>query len=260
MPYQRRLVFQTPLLHWQELTLLHAAPTWSEEYHVAGPRLLLPLSASFECQLDGLMGGLGGVCDATQGLWLTPEEGYRMRQPIAHQRIMVLAVDAAETSAPRRFAISMADRLQLHSAAAAVARGAIDALAVEETLVALLHGCLQIVPHITSGRAHPAVERARAWLASDPTRDDSLSDIARAAHCSPFHLMRLFRRHTGRTLHQQRTQLRLALALVRLASGEADLNTLAADLGFSSHSHFSAAFRRATGQTPGQVRSNLTAH
>lgn len=44
-------------------------------------------------------------------------------------------------------------------------------------------------------------------------------------------------------------QLRLARAL-HLLGDNAGLTGLALDLGFSSHSHFSAAFKRAYGQTP----------
>ena len=63
-------------------------------------------------------------------------------------------------------------------------------------------------------------------------------------------LCRLFRRHTGMTLHEYRTELRLRDALDRLASRRGDLTRIALDLGFSSHSHFTAAFRRAFGMTP----------
>jgi AraC-like DNA-binding protein len=47
--------------------------------------------------------------------------------------------------------------------------------------------------------------------------------------------------------------LRLARALVELPHAD-DLSTLALEVGFSSHSHFSAAFRRAFGCTPSQFR------
>ena len=47
--------------------------------------------------------------------------------------------------------------------------------------------------------------------------------------------------------------VRLRASLDRVAAGE-DLSALAFDLGFSSHSHFSASFRRAFGVTPSRVR------
>jgi AraC-like DNA-binding protein len=63
---------------------------------------------------------------------------------------------------------------------------------------------------------------------------------------------------TGSSIHQYRLQLRLGIALERLAGGEVDLARLAVDLGFAHHSHFSACFRRVYGYTPGQARSTLT--
>jgi AraC-like DNA-binding protein len=57
----------------------------------------------------------------------------------------------------------------------------------------------------------------------------------------------------GVPLHGYLTQLRLARALVELPHAS-DLTTLALDLGFSSHSHFTAVFRAAFGCTPSQFR------
>ena len=50
-------------------------------------------------------------------------------------------------------------------------------------------------------------------------------------------------------------ELRLGRALVELPNAT-DLTTLAFDLGFSSHSHFAAAFRRAFGCTPSHFRES----
>ena len=57
----------------------------------------------------------------------------------------------------------------------------------------------------------------------------------------------------GIPLHRYLTQLRLARALVELPHA-ADLTALALDLGFSSHSHFTARFRALFGLTPTDVR------
>jgi AraC-like DNA-binding protein len=54
-------------------------------------------------------------------------------------------------------------------------------------------------------------------------------------------------------LYRYHLRLRLARALDLLADCE-DVAALALDLGFSSHSHFSAAFRQAYGHAPGEFR------
>lgn len=102
------------------------------------------------------------------------------------------------------------------------------------------------------------LQRARRLLAADPAAMASLGALGDAAHCSPFHLARLFRRHLGLSAQQYRLRLRLAAALERLAAGERDLAGLAHDLGFSSQSHFGALFRREVGVTPAQARAALT--
>ena len=76
-----------------------------------------------------------------------------------------------------------------------------------------------------------------------------------AAGASPAYLTDLFTRVEGISLHQYLTQLRLAHALVELPHTD-DLTALALDLGFSSHSHFSYAFRRGFGCTPSQFRES----
>jgi len=53
-------------------------------------------------------------------------------------------------------------------------------------------------------------------------------------------------------------RLRLARAL-DVIGGYEDLTALGLDLGFSSHSHFTAAFRETYGRTPSQFRAALRA-
>ena len=103
------------------------------------------------------------------------------------------------------------------------------------------------------------IEQVRALLAVAPDRRWRLEELARAVHCSPFHLARQFRAVTGASIASYLLRLRLALALQRLAEGEADLAGLAADLGFANHSHFGARFRSVFGASPGSVRDSLSA-
>ena len=140
---------------------------------------------------------------------------------------------------------------------------AADRLYVEETVVGLLDAVLASA-YGTGARATLPAARSRDLVhdtqcvldrrAAEPL---GLADIAQAVGASMFHLCRCFRAGTGLTLHEYRTQLRLRGALEALESGDCDLTRLALDSGFSSHSHFTAAFRRAFGDTPSRVRSAL---
>jgi AraC-like DNA-binding protein len=81
--------------------------------------------------------------------------------------------------------------------------------------------------------------------------------LAAAVHCSPYHLSRSFRAQTGYTLHGYHTQLRLRIALDRLADGATELADLSLELGFCSQSHFTNAFRASFGIPPGQAGRQL---
>ena len=91
---------------------------------------------------------------------------------------------------------------------------------------------------------------------SDPFAEPlSLHELAARLSVSPFHLARVFRRRTWYSLHAYRTQLRLRLALERLPESRGALTSLAFELGFASHSHFTDTFRREFGVPPSVVRA-----
>ena len=76
-----------------------------------------------------------------------------------------------------------------------------------------------------------------------------MADIGGAVGVSPVYLTQVFQQVEGLPLYRYHLQLRLARAL-DLLGDYSDLTGLALDLGFSSYSHFSSAFKQAYGQTP----------
>jgi AraC family transcriptional regulator len=140
----------------------------------------------------------------------------------------------------------------------------VDILHVEETVIGLL-GALLIdadTPRRASGdatarrRGLDVIEHAQAALGATLTNAMPLASVASTVGCSPFHLCRAFRRATGMTLHAYRDRLRLFLALhVVFEDRTADLTQAALHAGYSSHSHFTWAFRRTFGATPSQIRA-----
>lgn len=97
------------------------------------------------------------------------------------------------------------------------------------------------------------VDRAKLVLASELSRRWTLAEIATAVGVSPVYLTQAFAQAEGVPLYRYQLRLRLARALDLLGSYD-DLAALGLELGFSSHSHFSAAFRQAYGRTPGQFQ------
>jgi len=111
-----------------------------------------------------------------------------------------------------------------------------------------------------SGTALDHSERAEAvktYLSGRLAERITLDEIAHAVHVSPFHLARIFQEQTGVPVHRYLNQLRLRVAMERLGDStfDSDLTGLALELGFSSHSHFTDAFKKEFGKTPSEVRS-----
>lgn len=214
------------------------------------------------------------VGDSNQVIFVRPGESYRMSSPapggyaelvITPQREVLREIghtnggDLAEHPLFRRRRWVASAGLQdfrarfLHWASAS--NGAED-LAAEELVLGLLRVALQ-----TGGFRQTAVatttdrliRRTKEFLEAELSNRVLLADVGRAVGASPAYLTDLFRRVEGISLHQYLTRLRLARALVDLPHA-GDLTTLALDVGFASHSHFSAAFRRMFGCTPSEFR------
>lgn len=138
-----------------------------------------------------------------------------------------------------------------------------DLLEVEETILALLRDALETTqtawgrgrPRRTARLPRARVEAVKLLLAQRPQDRHSLSELAAAVHCSPFHLARQFRGDVGMPIHRYLTRLRLALALERLPEAKGDLSHLALDLGFASHSHLTATFAAVFGFPPSSFQS-----
>jgi AraC-like DNA-binding protein len=100
------------------------------------------------------------------------------------------------------------------------------------------------------------VDRAKLVLSADLARRWTLAEVAAAVGVSPVYLTQVFQQVEAMPLYRYQLRLRLARALDLLAEYD-DLTTLGLDLGFSSHSHFSAAFRQAYGRTPAEFQRSV---
>lgn len=159
---------------------------------------------------------------------------------------------------------------RLHAWARRAAEGApvtpVDALEVE-TLALELVSDLRLAESVPeerlSGRCRAQrrirIQRVIEALAAEPRRRRSTAELAQLAGLSPSHFCVAFRRETGRTVGEVWSSLRLCVALDRLGLGRGDLTDLALELGFSSHAHFTARFRRHFGCTPSVARTRLNA-
>jgi AraC-like DNA-binding protein len=127
-----------------------------------------------------------------------------------------------------------------------------NALEAETLTLTLIRGVLGERRSQSLGKqARPQglVDKAKLVVSSDLGRRWTLAEIADEVGASPVYLTSIFHRVVGMPLSRYQRRLRLARALHLLREYE-HVTDLALDLGFSSHSHFSAAFKQAYGRSP----------
>ena len=136
-------------------------------------------------------------------------------------------------------------------------RSSHDGAAAEESAISLLSLLFSSpAPRGRAGRGHSLLIGAAKELIGAGRERRSLTDIAAQLQVSPAYLTDLFRRHEGVSIARYQRRLRLSRALVELPH-TADIAALALDLGFSSHAHFSTAFRATYGESPSRYRERF---
>jgi AraC-like DNA-binding protein len=195
-----------------------------------------------------------------------PFETYRRSLEDARGDVSLFIAPAAELLEPPAESVGWADAetfLLVRRLARQLER---DEPELEETAAELVARAVS-APAPQSGRRTATrrertelAEHAKALLAARQDQPLSLTRMAAELHVSPFHLTRVFRERTGRTLTAYLHELRLRAAVERLdADPDASLSQLAAELGYCTPSHFTDRFRATFGVPPSQLRNLMEA-
>jgi AraC-like DNA-binding protein len=127
----------------------------------------------------------------------------------------------------------------------------------EERFYFLLEQLLR--DYAQAGESEPKVEQRaeiRAvcdYLAANYAKTVSLDTLAKTANLSKYHLLRAFTKETGITPYCYLETIRIDRAKELLKQGQTPAE-VAQETGFSDQSHFTNAFKRMIGLTPGQFR------
>jgi AraC-like DNA-binding protein len=261
------LIFQSPLVQVFDVTCEEPQSDWGDERCCSSTQVVVPRRGVFLMHHQSM----SVVADPNTALVLSMGDTYRFSHPMdgGHQSTVLvfrpeLVEDALGSVETRYGTIHAATQLSIYVLTYLLAIGVADQLEEEENAIHFLNALAgafrsSSLSWSSANESHKRrVEEVRALLASQPTEPWYLESIARAVHCSPFHLARQFRAITGESIARYLLRLRLSLALDRIAQGETDLAGLAIELGFANHSHFSARFRSVFGTTPSRVRNALT--
>jgi AraC family transcriptional regulator len=101
------------------------------------------------------------------------------------------------------------------------------------------------------------VSRVREYIRTNLARDIGLAELADQVSLSPHYFSMRFKHTLGLSPHRYVLRERIDEAQRLLAAGRMSISEVAFSLGFSDQSHFSQAFRKATGTTPKRYQSTL---
>ena len=219
------------------------------------------------------------VAEANQVLFFNAHEGYRISHPVSGgDASLTLIIDEEQlrelspdnslnngsilTFRRQRSRIDARTQALVALLRHSLRENIADALEAESLALTLVQRALgprtAHFPGATIGR-QLLVDRAKLVLASDLARRWTLGEIAGELRVSPVYLTQVFQQVEGMPLYRYQLRLRLARALDLLAQCD-DLTELSLELGFSSHSHFSSAFRQTYGCSPSEFRNAALRH
>lgn len=243
----------------------------SPEEHTATTQLVFPYRGVYVRHV----GTSQAVAEANQVLFFNALEGYRVSHPVTGgdaSLTVVIEESQLHELAPSdllrdgsRLAFRQ-QRLRIDARTQALAallrhslrQNVAEPLEAETLALTLVQRSLGPRTTRAAGATYGRqrlVDRVKLLLTSDLARRWTLADIAAEAHGSPVYLTQVFQQVEGLPLYRYQLRLRLARSLDLLGEYE-DLTSLALYLGFSSPSHFSAAFRKLYGLSPSEFKQS----
>ena len=205
-------------------------------------------------------GGERVVADANTVLLFEPQQPHRIAHPAdggdecfsLQVRDESLLERLGADGRPLHWILDGPSQRTLHALAYALSVSR-DPMETEELALAILSS-LAPKAKPRPDRYARAIDGVRERIACTPSEATTLAQLAAGSGLSSFELARRFRARTGSSIHQYRLRVRLLQARARLAAGQVDLTELALELGFASHAHFTATFKRAFGIPPSRTR------
>jgi AraC-like DNA-binding protein len=213
------------------------------------------------------------VAEASQVLFFNTYEGYQVSHPVKggdacldvqiEEHLLrelapksLLREGAALAFREQRMRIDPRAQALVALIRHSLREGIAEPLEAESLTLTLVRRALR--PRAPSARApsitrQRLVDRVKLLLTSDLSRRWTLADIAAEIRGSPVYLTQVFQQVEGLPLYRYQLNLRLTRALDLLGEYD-DLSALSLELGFSSHSHFTAAFQRTYGRSPSEFR------
>jgi AraC-like DNA-binding protein len=267
-----QLLLSTDTLAIRDVVCDGACRHVSAEECAAATHLVFPYRGVYVRHL----GRSDAVAEANQVLFFNEAEGYRVSHPISggDASLDLMMDDAAVRELAPGYMARQGSTVAFHQQRLRIdprtqalvallrhslSRNVAETLEAETLALTLIRRALGERTSHAAGASpgrRKLVDRAKVVLSTDLTRRWTLAEIGAEVGVSPVYLTQVFQQVEAMPLYRYHLRLRLARALDLLGRYD-DLTALSVDLGFSSHSHFSAAFRQAYGRTPAEFQRSI---
>jgi AraC family transcriptional regulator len=119
------------------------------------------------------------------------------------------------------------------------------------------HGAARPTARSSGGLNGWQLRRVTDFMTEHVAQDLALDQLAALVNLSAKHFARAFRQSTGLPPHRWLIERRVERAKAMLVTAEVSLAEIALACGFADQSHFTAAFRKSVGATPGGYRREM---
>jgi AraC-like DNA-binding protein len=267
--FQIHPLLATPLIEVRDVVCAGTCRHKGEVERASRTQLVFPYRGTYVRHV----GADEAVADASQVLFFNAGEDYRISHPnpggdaslsMAVDEVLLREIAPSELLLPDEPLRFGQPRLRIDPRAQVLVallrhslrEGVAEPLEGESLALTLVHRALAPRTRHAAGSSQGRqrlVDRAKLVLSRDLARRWTLAEVAAEVGVSAVYLTQAFRQVEGVPLYRYQLRLRLARALDLLMDC-GDLAALGTDLGFSSHSHFSAAFQKMYGRTPTEFR------
>lgn len=127
-----------------------------------------------------------------------------------------------------------------------------------ESLLSELVANVAHLPHENAKSSPSWLNRVVDKLNSQYCERLTLDELGQEAGVHPVHLSRVFRNCVGEGIGEYVHRLRIQAACRQMVIPHHTLADVAIETGFADQSHFTRAFRRLTGMSPGAFRARMT--
>lgn len=133
----------------------------------------------------------------------------------------------------------------------------LDSLSVQAAILLLReskHSLSSFPCQPGQNKDHKCIAKAIEYITDNYLDKFSLLDLASETHYSPYHFLRLFKQHTGKTPFEFLLDVKIEKAKTLLKHSNRPISEICYQCGFSSNSYFCQVFKKKTGVSPSQYK------